>query len=188
MPAYTTANSIAFILAGTNSDLFGRRIVLLIGNAMCTIGFIVSATARNSDHFTAGLSITGFGAGFCQMSMCSIPELMPNKYRHIGICISDAFVFVIVVIGPVIGRYAIDAPDRGWQWVYWCGMILQFLTFIGVFWLYHPPKHPRGIPWAEAARGLDYVGAALVVPGICLALVGIINTTVSALETETYLR
>ena len=29
----------------------------------------------------------------------------------------------------------------------------------------------------EAVRGLDYVGTALIVPGICLALVGIIQTT-----------
>lgn len=180
IPAYTTANAIAFILAGTNSDLFGRRIVLILGNAICCAGFIVTATARNPTHFTAGLGITGFGGGFCQMAMCSVPELMPNKYRHIGICISDALVYVIVVIGPIVGRYAIDASGfdgRAWQFIYWAGFILQFLTLGGVVWLYHPPKHPRGVPWEEAVKGLDYVGAALIVPGICLTLVGIINTT-----------
>ena len=39
-------------------------------------------------------AIAGFGGGFCQMAMCSIPELMPNKFRHIGIALSDGFVFV----------------------------------------------------------------------------------------------
>jgi hypothetical protein len=38
------------------------------------------------------------------MAMCSIPELLPNKFRHIGICISDGFVFLIVIIGPIVGR------------------------------------------------------------------------------------
>ena len=38
------------------------------------------------------------------MAMCAIPELMPNKYRHIGICISDGFIYIIVVIGPIVGR------------------------------------------------------------------------------------
>lgn len=130
-------------------------------------------------QFTAGLGVTGFGAGFCQMAMCSVPELMPNKFRHIGICISDAVVFIIVVIGPVVGRYAIDAGARDWQYVYWAGLILQAFALAGIVWLYHPPKHPRGVPWLEAVKGLDYVGALLVVPGICLTLVGIINTTVS---------
>ncbi|KAI4650616.1 hypothetical protein J4E93_002973 [Alternaria ventricosa] len=107
--------------------------------------------------------------------MCSIPELLPNKFRHIGICLSDGFVFLIVIIGPIVGRYAIDV--NAWQWVYWAGLIAQAISFISLFLLYKPPKHPKGVPWSEAVRGLDYVGTALIVPGICLALVGIINTT-----------
>jgi hypothetical protein len=31
-------------------------------------------------------------------------ELLPNKFRHIGICLSDGFVFLIVIIGPIVGR------------------------------------------------------------------------------------
>ena len=182
VPAYTTANSIGFILAGTNSDLFGRRIILLLGNAITAIGFIIAASAHNATQFTAGIGVAGFGGGFCQMAMCSIPELMPNKYRHIGVCISDGLVFVIVVIGPIVGRYAIDAGDRQWQYIFWAGFICQFLSLLGIAFLYHPPKHPRGVPWGEAIRGLDYVGALLVIPGICLTLVGIINTTVSSSE------
>jgi MFS family permease len=71
VPAYTTANSIGFLLAGANSDLFGRRLFLLFGNVCCCVGFIVTATAKGADHFTAGLAITGFGGGFAQMAMCS---------------------------------------------------------------------------------------------------------------------
>ncbi|KAH7377328.1 major facilitator superfamily domain-containing protein [Pyrenochaeta sp. MPI-SDFR-AT-0127] len=175
IPAYTTANSIGFLLAGANSDLFGRRLFLLFGNACCCVGFIVTATSKSANHFTAGLAITGFGGGFAQMAMCSIPELLPNKFRHIGICLSDGFVFLIVIIGPIVGRYAIDVG--AWQWVYWAGLIAQFFSLAALFFLYKPPKHPKGVPWHEAIKGLDYVGTALIVPGICLALVGIINTT-----------
>jgi hypothetical protein len=34
----------------------------------------------------------------------TIAELLPNKFRHIGICLSDGFVFLIVIIGPIVGR------------------------------------------------------------------------------------
>lgn len=83
IPAYTTANAIGFLLAGANSDLFGRRWFLLWGNACCCIGFIVTATAKGSQHFIAGLAITGFGGGFAQMAMCSIPGryLLCPAYR-----------------------------------------------------------------------------------------------------------
>jgi hypothetical protein len=51
------------------------------------------------------------------------------------------------------------------------------MSFTSLFLFYKPPKHPKGVPWDEAVRGLDYVGTALIVPGICLTLVGIVNTT-----------
>lgn len=107
VPAYTTGNSLGFLIAGANSDLFGRRLFLLFGNVCCCVGFIITATASGASQFTAGLAVTGFGGGFCQMAMCSIPELLPNKYRHIGVCLSDGFVFVIVIIGPIVGRVRI---------------------------------------------------------------------------------
>lgn len=51
---------------------------------------------------------------------------MPNKYRHIGIVISDGFVFFIVVVGPVVGRYAIDETEN-WRFIYYGGRRLELL-------------------------------------------------------------
>jgi hypothetical protein len=45
-------------------------------------------------------------------------------------------------------------------------------------WLYHPPKHPRGIPWNQALRELDYVGAILFTIGAVLVFTGVIYTTI----------
>lgn len=75
VPAYTTGCSLGFLLAGANSDIFGRRIFLLFGNVICCVGYLIAATAKGSEQFTAGLAICGFGAGFCQMAMCAIPRI-----------------------------------------------------------------------------------------------------------------
>ena len=40
-----------------------------------------------------------------------------------------------------------------------------------------PPKHPRGVAWNEALKGLDYVGAVLYTIGSVMVLVGIVYTT-----------
>lgn len=61
--------------------------------------------------------------------------------------------------------------------MYWAGLVAQFMSLTALFIFYKPPKHPKGVPWGEAVKGLDYIGTALVVPGIVLALVGIIQTT-----------
>ena len=176
VPAYTTSVSLGYIIAGANSDIFGRRLFLLFGQVVSGIGMLVCATSNNTAQLTAGLSIAGFGGGFAQLAMCAIPELMPNKFRHIGVCISDGFVFLVVIIGPVVGRYAIDT-GHSWKYIYYGGFIAQTLSLVALFLLYHPPKHPKGVPWTIAYAGLDYVGTILVVPGVCLTLIGIINTT-----------
>lgn len=100
---------------------------------------------------------------------------MPNKYRHIGIVISDGFVFFIVVVGPVVGRFAIDTGDN-WRYIYYGGVVAEVISFICLFSFYHPPKHPKGVPLKEGLAGLDYVGALLITPGVVLTLVGIIYT------------
>jgi hypothetical protein len=56
------------------------------------------------------------------------------------------------------------------------GFIAEVISIVGLFLLYHPPQHPKGVPWREGLAGLDYVGALLVTPGVVLTLVGIIFT------------
>jgi hypothetical protein len=47
------------------------------------------------------------------------------------------------VIGPVVGRYAIDNGDN-WKYVYWGGFVAQFISLLALAFLYFPPKHPKG--------------------------------------------
>jgi MFS family permease len=131
VPAYTTGCALGFIFAGANSDIFGRRLFLIMGNVISCVGFIITASATGSAQLIAGLAATGFGGGFCQMSMCSIPELLPNKFRHVGVVLADGFVFVIVVIGPIVGRYAIESGDD-WKYIYWGGLVAQFISLVSL--------------------------------------------------------
>ena len=36
----------------------------------------------------AGMALVGWGAGCCQMAAFALPELLPNKWRHIGVVIA----------------------------------------------------------------------------------------------------
>lgn len=40
-----------------------------------------------------------------------------------------------------------------------------------------PPAHPRGIPYKDAIKGLDWIGGFLFTAGSVPVLVGIVNTT-----------
>ncbi|CAK7222167.1 hypothetical protein SBRCBS47491_004777 [Sporothrix bragantina] len=178
LSSFTTGCALGFLISGTNSDLFGRRIVILVGNAMSALGSILCATSHNYHQFIAGMAILGFASGMSQLGLISVPELLPNKYRHIGIVLSDGVLFPILVCAPIIGNYAVKDPtSRNWTYIYYAQFAAMVLTFIAVFFLYVPPKRPRGVPWKQALKGLDYVGMVLVTGGVLLTLMGIVYTT-----------
>lgn len=81
LSSFTTGCALGFLISGTNSDLFGRKVVILAGNVFSTIGSIICATSHRSDQFIAGMSILGFASGMSQLGLIGVPELMPNKYR-----------------------------------------------------------------------------------------------------------
>lgn len=53
----------------------------------------------------------------------------------------------------------------------------SFISGLLVYWLYFPPKHPRGIPWSQGWRQLDYIGGFLFICGLTLTLTGVVLTT-----------
>lgn len=48
------------------------------------------------------------------------------------------------------------------------------MSFAVLAAFYYPPKHPRGIPWDQAVRNLDYVGIISFTLAAALALSGIV--------------
>ncbi|KAF5963036.1 major facilitator superfamily transporter [Fusarium coicis] len=174
--SFVLAVCIAFMTCGANSDLFGRRSFILAGNILCFVGNVVASRARTAQTVTVGMAIMGFGSGNCQLASFALPELMPNKWRHIGVVVTDIFLFVSILVGPVAGRYAVLHNDL-WRWLFYAPAISHVFCLAGVYMLYYPPKHPRGVPWHDALRGMDWVGIVLFIAGGTSTLVGCLLTT-----------
>ncbi|KAJ5874568.1 uncharacterized protein N7529_002998 [Penicillium soppii] len=172
VPAWTISITCAFLIFGPNTDLLGRRWFLVLGNLVCFVGHIVVATAKSTNQVIAGLVISGFGGANCQMAAFALPELLPNKWRHIGVVIADFTVYVAVIVAPVTARYGYELGN--WAWNFWGVAIFQGLSFFGLLFLYYPPKHPLGIPYKEAFKSLDYLGAFLFIGGAVPFLMGIV--------------
>ncbi|OJJ08499.1 hypothetical protein ASPVEDRAFT_57577 [Aspergillus versicolor CBS 583.65] len=159
-------------ICGPNTDLLGRRWFLVLGNLVCFAGHVIVASAKNTNQIIAGLAVAGFGGANCQMAAFALPELLPNKWRHIGVVIADLTVYIAVIVAPVTARYGYELGT--WTWNFWGIAIFQGLSFIGLLVLYHPPKHPLGVSYSEAFKSLDYVGAFLFIGGAVPFLMGIV--------------
>ncbi|KAG7133981.1 Trichothecene efflux pump TRI12 like protein [Verticillium longisporum] len=176
IPIYTMTVTIAFMICGANSDLFGRRWFIVGGNVLLFIGFIVGGTAKNTTSLIVSCALIGFGAGNAQLAAFALPELLPNKWRHSAIVLADIGVYFAVVVGPVAGRFAIEEGEA-WRWLFYAPAIAVVFSFAGLYFYYFPPRHPRGLPFSQALRELDYVGAFLFIVATTLILTGIVYTT-----------
>jgi len=100
-----------------------------------------------------------------------------------------------VTLGPVAARLALHAgtgvkfptsPSHvcvntnfsKWRWLFYGPAIGSGLNTLIIYWIYFPPKHPRGIHWDKAVRILDYIGALLFATGCILVLLGVVYTNI----------
>lgn len=107
---------------------------------MCTVGHIIVASSKTNNQIIAGLAIAGFGGANCQMAAFALPELLPNKWRHIGVVIADFTVYIAVIVAPVTARYGYEFGT--WYWNFWGIAICQGVSFFGLLFLYFPPARP----------------------------------------------
>jgi hypothetical protein len=70
------------------------------------VGSILGATSHSIRQTIAAHSILGFGGGNCQIAAFALPELLPNKWRHIGVVIADAGIYFDVIAGHAVARIA----------------------------------------------------------------------------------
>ncbi|KAK0260782.1 hypothetical protein LTS09_004557 [Friedmanniomyces endolithicus] len=170
---YSMCGTIAFLTCGPNSDLFGRRTFILLGNITSVVGSIVGATSHSIGQSIAAHALLGFGGGNCQMAAFALPELLPSKWRHFAVVIADAGIYFDVIVAPVVARISF-LNGSSWRWGYWGMTFAQGLSLVVLAVFYFPPKHPRGIPWHEALKHLDYVGIVTSTAAVAMVLSGIV--------------
>ncbi|KAK5111045.1 hypothetical protein LTR62_005420 [Meristemomyces frigidus] len=171
---YSMGGTIAFLTCGPNSDLFGRRTFILLGNALVILGSILGGTSHHIGQSIAAHVLLGLGGGCCQMAAFALPELLPNKWRHAAVVMADAGIYFDVIVGPVVARIAYAHGNDAWRFGYWALTIAQGISLITLAFFYFPPAHPRGVAWSEALRHLDYVGIVTGTAAVALILSGIV--------------
>lgn len=86
---WSLAGSIAFAIAGQTSDYFGRRYILLFGQALLILGHIIGATANSINQCIAAMVILGVSlrpltASF-RMARASIAD-WPQFWHRYNLC------------------------------------------------------------------------------------------------------
>ncbi|OLN97742.1 Vacuolar basic amino acid transporter 5 [Colletotrichum chlorophyti] len=173
--SWSLSTACSFSLAGPLSDVFGRRILVLAGQATVVIGCIAATTAKNISTLIAAETLIGLGTGFVFVSYAGVPEMLPNKWRSVGLGILECGISLpwgifSVLLGNALFKYA------SWQWIFNIGIIVEIVALIGTAFSYHPAARPRGDfdkTRMQQLRDVDWIGLALFTSGLAVTLIGL---------------
>ncbi|KIV87065.1 hypothetical protein PV11_02636 [Exophiala sideris] len=173
---WSIASSVSFSIAGSLSDIFGRRYTIVSGEILAMVGSIVACTAKTTLTLAAGSTVIGFGCGIIFVSYAGIQELVPNKWRGLLGLTECAMTIPWAAAGTLIATTLNANTAQGWRWCYYIGLIYGVLSMIGTLVFYWPPERPQydfqKSRWQEI-KEIDYIGFLLYTGGLTIFLIGL---------------
>jgi MFS family permease len=155
--AYLLSLGSFILIAGSLSDLYGRKRILAVG----LVGFLVAslgcAAAPNVEILIAGRFIQGiFGALLVPSSLALIMSNFRGGAEGAAIGTWTAWSGTSAVFGPVLGGFLVVAAS--WRWVFAINVLPIAVTLVLLAMLEPEQHQPKG--------RVDWVGAALCAFGL----------------------
>lgn len=173
--AYLLTTTITVPIAGKMSDLFGRRVVLLIGVAVFGIGSLLSGMSGSVEQLIAARAFQGIGGGIITANAFTIiGDLFAARERGRWQGIFGAVFGLSSIIGPLLGGWLTDSHSifgltTDWRWTFWINVPVGILAFIIIAAFCPPLKHDK-------KPRVDYLGAAFLTLALGTLVLAVDNT------------
>jgi MFS family permease len=154
------------LIFGKLSDMYGRRIMLLLSVIFALIGTVLSALSQDFVFLIFATAVGSLGIGaMMPLVFAVVGDMFPPVERSKWIGWMNAPMGIAALLGPPLGGWF--AESLGWQYVFWTLVPLLALCLILV---------PVGLP-PLAHRGtkpqIDFLGSFLVTVASSLLIIGI---------------
>ncbi|KAK4934571.1 hypothetical protein LTR10_024207 [Elasticomyces elasticus] len=173
---YTMAIAVGLTVVGRFTDIFGRRHTFIGGAVLGVVGSIVSSRANSIETLIGGMLLIGLAASTQVSYFYVTAELVPRKYRFIGVAGTYGLAAPATSISPVIAYACVAHTSAGWRTVFYILIGCNSVALLCWVLFYRPPtfemKH-RGQQKIEYAKKFDYLGLLLFVGGLVVFLIGI---------------
>lgn len=132
--AYLLTSTITVPIYGKLSDLYGRKVMLLIGIGIFLTGSALSGLSQNMGELIAFRGLQGIGAGaLFPVSLAVIGDLFSPRERGKYQGLFGAVFGLSFLVGPFLGGYITDTI--GWHWVFYVNVPIGIVAFATISWL-----------------------------------------------------
>ncbi len=151
--AYILTSTIAILVVGRLSDIYGRKLFYLWGIGIFVFGSILSGLSQNITELIIFRALQGFGGGaLTSLAFASVGDLFSPRERGKWQGIISSSFGIAAVVGPLIGGYLTDSLS--WHWIFYINVPIGILAFILILREYPVIKHDKG-------ETVDYIGISL---------------------------
>jgi len=158
--AYLLASTSMIPIYGKLSDLYGRKVVIIIGVGLFLAGSILSGQSRSMVELIIFRALQGLGsAGIFSTAFTVIADLFSPAERGRYQGIFGAVFGIASVIGPWLGGFLTD--NLSWRWVFYVNMPVGLVALLLIV-LKMPPLKPK----LEKKVTIDLLGSATLLLGI----------------------
>ncbi len=161
---YMLTSTIATVLVGKLSDIYGRKPFILSGIVFFMIGAFLSGFSKDIFQLITYRGIQGIGAGIIMSSaFTAVGDLFSPRERGKWTGVMMAVFGFSSVLGPTLGGWLVD--NMPWKWLFWIFLPLGIVAFIMILALF--PKVPR-----KESESIDYWGSLFLTLTIVPLLLG----------------
>jgi EmrB/QacA subfamily drug resistance transporter len=162
---YTLALATVIPLSGWAADRFGTKRLYMVAIALFTIGSVLCATAWDINALIGFRVLQGLGGGMLMplgmtiLTRAAGPARMGRLMAILGVPM-----LLGPILGPILGGWLIQVAS--WHWVFLINAPIGVAAFV-----YALVVLPKDSP--EPSESFDFLGMALMSPGLALFLFGV---------------
>ncbi|KAL3417353.1 major facilitator superfamily transporter [Phlyctema vagabunda] len=152
------------------SDIWGRKVILVVLLAWLSVASTICATAKNIEALLAGRALQGAASGglVLLVHVC-ISDLFSLRKRSLLLGLTEGVWAVAGGIGPVLGG-AFSSLST-WRWCFWINLPMSALAaFIIIYLLDIKHEHTS---FKDGVRALDWAGMVTFLGCSVMLLLGL---------------
>jgi len=174
MPLFSWAIAIPALLSALTtlifaklSDLFGRRLILLVSLAAILVGAVLSALCHSFVFLIFGLSVIGLGQGAVQpLCFTVLGDMFEPARRNRWAGLLNLSSGAAALFGPSLAGWLVD--QLTWRLLFWLLVPLALLSAAAILFSLPRGDRTRSHPLDLGGASLLAVATSTLIVGLCL--------------------